>query len=505
MKKYGFNCWLLWGCMLLLVACGTAEWEESTPVDKGDASLKLAFKPVETKLSTRGVEDLNDDGEVTVLEQYTDGRRMYRLGVFLADSEGEVVASTVLEGNDSRFNTDRTAAEVEFNNLGYNETYTLYAVANYGDYGNVTGHLSSITEDNVASALQVEASADGLCDRSVVYPLSLKAEIPLVKGENAFTGNLVRTYARLRISVSNQGTEKLTVTGLSLPENFVQSQADLFAAGGTADAMPVVTSAHAITPFQANTEVPQEGTTTIFDAYLLESTGSTYNYILELKLGEDAGYEIKTKDAQGDIEQIKDKNNVNGNGKGPYYVIRNVLSGQYLYANSATNRVELGDSYGEDGAVNSNYVWKFTKTEDSGGVFDFYIESMGVPGSYMKAGTSQEALALTTNNDYLLIDTHADRLIFNKGNWYIAVNNNTAYWHYGRLGDNQNIQQFMLYEVRPLHHQQEGEDEGGSVSLLKTIPIGVDAINRNDFINIVVNVSYDEGSRQASPRVVVEY
>lgn len=505
MKRCKLRYWLLWSCVLVLVACGKGEWVDNASVNERNASLRLTFKPTETKLSTRGVEDLDDDGEVTLIERFLDGREMFRLGVFLANSEGDVVASTVLEMDDARFNNGNTEAEVEFNNLGYNETYTLYAVANYGNYGDeLVGFISDITADNVTNPLQVQASTDNLCNRSLVYPLSLKAEIPLNQGENTFLGNLKRAFARLRIGVSNGTSKKLTVVNLDFPDDFVQSSADLFTEGGTADVKPIVTSSHAITPFQTNTVVPKEGTTTIFDSYLLESNSGTYNYTLELMLGEDAGYEIKTKDNQGNIEQIKDRNNVNGNGKGPYYVIRNVLSGKYLYANSATNKVELGDSYGEDEAIDANYVWKLTKIEDRGDIFDFYIESMGTPGSFLKAGNSQESLSLTTNNDYIRIDTHADRLIFNKGNNYIAVNNNTAYWHYGKLGDNQNIQQFIFYEVRPLHHQQDGAGDSGSVSLLKTIPIDIDAIHRNDFINILVNVSDDGSSRTVNSTCVIE-
>lgn len=512
MKRCKFRYWLLWGCMLLLVACGKSDWDENGWEDERNASLTLAFRSVENTLSTRGVEDLDDDGIVSETELYVDGRRMYRLGVFLVDSEEAVAAWTVLEENDPRFASENTEAEVNFDNLEYNETYTLYAIANYGDYEELTGYISDtdITEYTVTNTHQVQASSDNVCNHAIAYPLSLKKEITLEAGKNTIIGNLVRTYARLRIGVCNQSTEKkLTVTGLSFPDNFVQSQADLFAEGGTADVTPIVTSVHAITPFQPNVVVPKKDVsgnvteTTVFDTYLLESNGGTYNYTLNLKMEDDKEYTIT------DGVQLNDRNNVNNNNKGPYYVIYNVMSGTYLYANPNTNKVELGTSYGSNGAVDPNYVWKLERPKSQADNFSFFVESMGMSGHYIQ-GTqaSSNKLTLTdspASSDYLQLDTQTDRLVLYKGNYYLAVDNNRLYWHTGRINGNRTIQQFCFYEV-----SMSGQSTDSSVTHTETIPIRINdeditAIKRNDFIDIVVNVSYDEGSRQASPRIVVEH
>lgn len=493
MRRYELKYILLWGCMLLLAACGKSDWVENTPVDKGGASLTLTFKPAEVKLSTRGIEDLDDNGNVSEEEQYVDGRRMYRLGVFLADSEGNMVASTELEAGDDGFNDDCTAAEVQFNDLEYDKTYTIYAVANYGNYEEkgMTGYLSSITADNVTGEHTIQATTDNLCDRSLVYPLSLKAEIPIIKGKNTFEGKLVRTYARLRIGVHNTIDEKVTITGLSFPDNFVQNSANLFFKGwGTTYVTPTVTSTHAIMPFQPNLVVPMTGSsvnttgTTIFDAYLLESKDGTYQYTLDLKLGEDGEYQIK-----GEKTQIRDVNNVNGNGKGPLYVICNTLTGKYLYANPTTKKVELGDSYGNDEAIDPSYVWEFERTTNVNNNYNFFIESMLMPGHYMQASQADnnpDALILANNLDYTYVFTHADDLTFSRDDYYLTVNNGQVYWSQGMLTDPHTIQQFLLYEVESLN-----EATGGSIYGQKTIPININAIHRNDFINIVVDVSYN--------------
>lgn len=496
MKKTESKYWLLWTCMLILAACGKSDWEGNTPVNKGGASLILTLKPEETIISTRGIEDLDDDGEVSEEELYVDGRRMYRLGIFLANSEGNVVAKTVLEPGDSRFNNEYTAAEVQINGLAYDQTYTLYAVANYGNYVDenlgldLTGYLPSITEDNVTGSHVIQATSDNLCDRSLVYPLSLKVEIPVVRGMNTFEGQLLRTYARLRIGVHNTIEEKVTVTGLSFPDNFVQNSANLFfEEWGTTYFAPIVTSDKAITPFQPDVEIPKTDAsgdamgTTIFDAYLLESNGGTYQYTLNLKLGEDGGYQIK-----GNKTEIRDINNVNGNGKGPFYVICNTLTRKYLYANPITKKVELGDSYGQDGAIDPRYVWEFERTTNVNNNYNFFIESMIIPGHYIyasQADNNPNDIILSNNIDYTYVFTHADDLTFSRDDYYLAVDNGKVYWTKGKLTDPHTIQQFLLYEVESLN-----EGSGGSVYGQKTIPINIDAIRRNDFVNIVVDLSY---------------
>ena len=505
-KRSKLSYLLLWGSMLLLVACGKSEWEENGLMDGGKTSLKLTFKPAENRLYSRGVEDLNDDGEVSTDELYADGRRMYRLGVFLANSEGKVVASAVLEANDSRFNDDNTAAEVEFDGLGHGDTYILYAVANYGSYGNLTGYISSVTENSVTGTIQMQVASDKLCNRSLIYPLSLKEEISLNQGVNEFTKNMIRAYARLRISVRNQTTEKLTVAGLSFPEVFVQSEADLFTEGGVADATPNITSAYAITPFQNNTVVsPKDASgniteTTIFDAYLLESNGGTYNYKLDLTLGEDVEYAIKTGVG------IRDQNNVCENGTGPYYIIYNTESRTCLIANPSTQNVEqvkfdltdYNNYKTNTGPIDASYVWYFERANDNKSIFPFYMESMALPGHYMQGGGHRDPLTITTNRDYLQTRTLDNRLIFFKNDYYLTVDGDDVYWDSG----NQN-ETFVLFEVSEL---VQGFN---SKTYSQIIPIRVNgaditSIRRNDFINIVVDVSDSRGSRQVSSTCVIE-
>ena len=128
--------------MLFLTACQSDDLDGRV-VPSGSTSLSVVVKgPEQANLSVRGVEDLNDNGTITPEERILDGRQMYRLLVCIAEG-GRVVSSVTLEEGDSRFLNDNTEAVVTFVNLDYSKTYELYAVANYGNYGALTGALDN--------------------------------------------------------------------------------------------------------------------------------------------------------------------------------------------------------------------------------------------------------------------------------------------------------------------------------------------------------------------------
>ena len=184
------------------------------------------------------------------------------------------------------------------------------------------------------------------------------------------------------------------------------------------------------------------------------------------------------------------------------------MSQKFLCVNPTTKNVELGTSYGTDAAIDPNYVWEFERPNSSADNFSFFIKSMGVPGSYLHSSQASANTTLLTDtpssSDYFQLDTQTDRLVLFKGNYYLAVDNNRLYWHTGRINGNRTIQQFCFYEVSGL-----AQSAVSSITHSETIPIKINgealtAINRNDFINIVVNVNYSGRSRQVSSACVIE-
>ena len=473
MKRHILHIWLIWLGVLLLVACRQDERTQA----EGTASLRFQMKTIGSSLQARGVEDLNDDGTVSEAEAIVDGRKMYRLSVFLLDGSA-VIASTELEADDPRFTNDHTEATVSFDNLDYTKTYKLYAVANYGDYNGLTGELREVTAGNMT----VSASDDKLCNKNTPYPLTLAKDISLSPGVNNIGGELVRTYARIRINVRNQSaTNDLTITNLSFPTRFTRSSVDIFNEGGTANAQPVVTSADAITPFVSNTVIPKldressVSEKTIFDSYLLESTGGDYKYAL--------GVECKGEDKVGG--EIGRKSGINNGG---LYLIKSKYGNNVYLCDDGANTVGLGNAY-SNGKLNSNYVWKVTRSGDN-----CIFQSM--KGRYMQISQMNEnAIPLgenTGNNNLIAIDISWDNywgLNFQSDNnksYYLSTANGKA------CGQRESTREFFLYEV-----------SASTITSETTIPISIidkntgeasplTAIKRNDFINILVNVTYNE-------------
>lgn len=477
MRRYIFYKLLLLASLLFGASCQQEECSQT----EGKASLQLTVKALENTLHTRGVEDLDDDGTVSEEEIIVDGRKMYRLAVFLLDGT-RVVSSTVLEADDTRFGNDNTEATVSFENLDYSKTYKLYSVANYGNYGGLTGKFADVNRNNVTSGLTVSASDDKLCNKNTPYPLTLAKDISLSPGVNSVSGELVRTYARIRINVRNQSsTNDLYISNLSFPAKFTQNSVDIFTEGGTANAQPVVTSADAITPFVANTMIPKMdgesnvSETTIFDSYLLESTEGDYKYTLGVKY-------------EGDDKVGGEINSIDGIKNGGLYLIRSRYGNVYFYDN--VNNVGLGNSlYDASGKLNRNYVWKFTRTNNN-----CIIESMA--GRYMQSSqVNANAIPLVTNrgnNDYFTISTFpyddTKGILFEsrKNNYYLSTADGKACGHTG------STREFFLYEV-----------SASTITSETTIPISIidkntgeasplTAIKRNDFINILLNVTYNE-------------
>ena len=478
-------------CVLLVTACQNNDDVTGT---EGPASLTLTVRSRENSTLTRGVEDLDDNGTVTDEELFVDGRKMYRLAVFLFDGT-KAVSSTVLEADDPRFTNGNTEATVSFTFLDYSKTYKLYAVANYGNHEGITGNLTSITESNVTTALTVTASGDNLCNHNTAYPLVLKQDINLTPGANTVSGELSRTYARVRINVRNQSTlNNLYITKLNFASKFTRKKADLFTEGGAAEVSPVTTSADAITPFVQDLMIPMMGgngnvsEATVFDSYMLESTGGSYNYTLGLKY-------------MGDTEEVytvssSATNNHNNIEDGAMYVIYSTNAKKYLYANGSS--VGAGNSYLTNGELNHNYVWKFKR--NSSNTNRYTIESMGATGYFMQSSqvsTSKVPLTVSPgNSDYFTASTSSSniRLQSTKSNYYLSVNSSTVAGH--SSSSNQNRRNLYLYKV-------EKTQTATTISHEENIPIRIvdknsgeatalTEIRRNDFIDILVSVTYNE-------------
>lgn len=492
--------------LLTLLLCIACQQDDISPdVSHRGTSLTITFRA--PSRSTRGIQDLDDDGNVTEAELMRDGQKMYRVSVYLV-SGGVVERHQQLEY--AQLNDDKTEATVTFDQLDYTKTYQLYAVANHGNYTatgiSLTGCLSDLPDDQSPQNVTLSTGGtDYICDKAKVYPLTLQKEIHLNPGANTVSGELVRTFARVRINVRNQSTSNdLQLTSLTFPA-MTQASANIFAPAASTNYAPVSTSAYAITPFEADmnlAKVTTDGNVTektIFDAYILEGAGGTYSFDLGLRYVGQVASEGYTADEEHPITMRKD---IVANAMYILYQQYKYDSSNdgYVYANGNDN-LKWSDKYVDgEGKIDPNYVWQFEHKADH----EYALASMGSFGGYiMSEGIYSGPIYLTENklNHYFTVEESDSKLAFktassssygNKPYYLYNSGNNNVYAH-------TYVGTYILYKVTY---------QGGSSSTVKaestpTIPINIidnktgvatplTSIKRNDFIEITVNASFNE-------------
>lgn len=354
----------------------------------------------------------------------------------------------------------------------------------------------------------VTANDDYLCDKSVPQPLSMAQTISLTPGENQVSVELKRIYSRIRIELLNNSSScDLSINSLNFGDNFVQKQTYLFDNPNEPDRIytnfakgkPVVTSASALTNCSATTDRPvtieKRKGKVLFDAYVLGSKNEDgYQYTLDVE------YKGKTYELPGSIsenpsnlEEIENNATESITNETNYFLIQNVSSGKYLYDN--------GDwLYQGNDKDNSNYKWALIRRAEGG--YYFYNKEtghyIGVPNEPTE-GQTQMVTAKDKDEDkdpYYKVVTYGNEfLIQAKDHSSLCLNNwGTAGTHLGGWSaDNGGKHQFYL--VIPAGTRAAHYD---TPILLETIdPITaqvnqVKNIKRNDFINVLVTVAFDE-------------
>lgn len=489
--------------LLTLLLCIACQQDDILPdVSHRGTSLTITFRA--PSHSTRGIQDLDDDGNVTEAELMRDGQKMYRVSVYLV-SGGVVERHQQLEY--AQLNDDKTEATVTFDQLDYTKAYQLYAVANHGNYTAtgvpLTGYLSDLPDNQSPQSVTLSTgSTNYICDKAKVYPLTLQKEIHLNPGANTVSGELVRTFARVRINVRNQSTSNdLQLTSLSFPA-MAQASTNIFAPAASTNYAPVPTSAYAITPFEADMNLAKvtDGNVTeetIFDAYILEGTGGTYSFDLGLRYVDQVASEGYTTNE----DQITTRNVLEDKGMYILYHSGGYDDG-YVYANGQVN-CKWGDNYKDsEGKIDPNYVWRFEKVAGH----KYALASMGSSGYYIKsAGISSGHIPLTNDNAMLnhhfTVEEKNNKLAFKTLSSSLYGNNPYYLYNYGNntVYAHTNIGTYILYKVT----YQGGSSSTVKAESIPTIPINIidnrtgvatplTSIKRNDFIEITVNASFNE-------------
>ena len=380
-------------------------------------------------------------------------------------------------------------------------------------------HYSSLVDYKLTS------SSSFICP-AMPQPLTLAKEIELSPGMNNVSGELLRTFSRIRLSVENMSNVDLTLHSLSFSDNTTKDQTYLFSLPespdriygiGTAGA-PVATSSDAIVPFTNETKINKfsagDNIQTVFDAYILESRdlSNDYTYTLDLEyVGEAAvpQYEKTSEDAIVTVAEL-----TNG---GNYLFQNQNKQKRFLIASSdylQTIDVELAELPTPiDEAmvmklisVDSNVDGKQdTETIDSKDYPKYIIQTQYVGTTYYLGTPGRRTnIPMISNQSSATVFTVRDDRDDNLTFWSNTKNENGVRDYINVYGgqqdqvrgwnDNDGGSQFKLYAVNKVMKKPKYSDPIvlSTIDPVTSVVSPVNTIKRNDFINVLISVSYNK-------------
>lgn len=366
---------------------------------------------------------------------------------------------------------------------------------------------------------KIQAGTDRLCSKTNPQPLTLVQDIALNPGENYVEAELKRTYARIRLEVMNNSSSvSLTVNSLSFSDNFAQEETYLFDDPDQPDRKYTgfdkgeldFDGTDAMTPF-GGTVIDKSSSQVVFDAYILESRDDAdagYRYTLDVKYeGKTYAFMPKINRTALTLEQVKAEA-VNKVEDGNYLVIKNKRRDKILYQNAENYLYQGTKTIDElEKERDYTYLWKLLKVTSDGDSYYLMNASTQNRVGFPKDGKTQITASPTAyyeldtyNGDTnILLEAHNPEDNSNNSNKRYLNDYGGAGTHIGGYGyDNTNKSdegsRFLFYKAVI----EELPAQYTTPILLETInPVTaqvsqVESIKRNDFIDVLVTVAFDE-------------
>lgn len=386
--------------------------------------------------------------------------------------------------------------------------------ANYAHFYDLTLKIPDETQNGASYAPYVRPG-------NVSIPLSTTQYLHLISGQNRSSAELKHTCARVRVDVCNYSDQPLTINSLQMSNNFTQSNCYLFSRLDHTEnyaiendyrgkGAPVTTSSNALIPFQAARQLTREmGATTIFDGLIYESRDEANNYT----------YTIDVSYGQKDLKRYVLKNNgqpisswTDLQNEGPYFLLKRSDGNSYLYTENDKVYASSGDNTPQqilDLCAAQNYSYSYVwNLEWAGNGSSYYLRNV-YTGDYIdkisysygssewyrlgmvdNSGLNNSYTANLRSGRFLFVsDYYRDRYSVNA---YINIRADQANMPVvGWEGDGE-WSQFALYPVEEVSGLGTREEV-----VLRTIDKtsgevnDVHEIQRNDFIRVLVEVSYN--------------
>lgn len=350
--------------------------------------------------------------------------------------------------------------------------------------------------------------------------LANSQEIYLQPGTNTIRAEMVRPAARIRIEVCNTNAEyELRVNKLSLSENFAQARAYLFQRlndltrnyylpdGTTAlrTGAPEVSSERAIVPFKPykagddnspGMTIGMRESKPVFDGLIYESYDLTapYTYTIEVEYPEVTDYvgnEAETAETLDTYAQM-----------GMPLLIRGAYGNFFMYENNGTVYVDKSPQTASVQAASKRYQWELEPAGDAGYYrlknvdSGSYIASLGTTtGSLTTTASAADADIFTTGsaiaNRFWFQSTKASdtRYINLQGGTGSAAKPQSTtsgiitWWEVNDAGSH-----FALFPLKP---QKRETVTLRTIDATTSVVSDVHEIRRNDFIRVLIEVSYN--------------
>ena len=358
-------------------------------------------------------------------------------------------------------------------------------------------------------------------------PLVMVQDLYLAPGLNSKILTLNRCYARVRMTVVNNSERELKINGLTFSDNFTKTKTFLFndpnedaqeaadpsfikrvydldqieakdfATGKTAvqRGAPVATNSNLLCSFPASgctvEGLAGNNSAVVFDGYVLENRYDDSNLQYTLRLEYEgvggASYTLlpsTTASAPGNGYYLISTSN---NASGYYLMWKNALAGtlaETVMEHYGGNPASLGENIPE------SLVWQLSSSSSN-----YTIGTAGDTKYYM-ANPSDDYVTLGTSNSNTFTFSSKDSgyLIQSNGNNKRYLRNNN-----GTLSGTSIYNSATTFYLFPVTRNEGSRVYNTPADLTRIDPetavvSDVHTIARNDFINIVVTVSYNENS-----------
>lgn len=392
-----------------------------------------------------------------------------------------------------------------------------------------------------------------LCRRQP-QPLTCVSYIELKPGLNKISLNLERTYVRVRVEIeNNSGEETLTVNNFDFCDWFTQRAVYLFndptdnsrnyevrskdsngkPGLNTHKRSPLLAAegganpGNAIVNFSGPVEIPPKESKVIFDGYVFGSklgatdpnyvqNDSTYQYHLEVSYEDVKGYPSFKSVSDTKINTIAGLNahySSSTTDATKYFLMQNQNSEYRFLYNGGTDLMVsskdvdlsyINTLFRNQDPEKDAYIWKLERNQETGNENDYYIKTASTTPYYMGVPNRDANISLLPEKGpyytFSLPDDSENNIVMKSS----QINTNSSYDYINIYGHDQ-------AQVRGWH-----DDDGGSqfvfypiiagpgypyylsdiaLNLIDPVTANVypaQNIKRNDFINILVSVAYND-------------